>query len=108
MGQVTSAKNKNKYILGVFHEAKPSLVRDNHTQPSENCCIEKIKGIIANTLREGAFALIIDIVPILASIILAPKLAVAEKHIKAIYSCSVIWSLDKSKPFDSSLEIICL
>jgi hypothetical protein len=46
-----------------------------------NCCIEKTKGIIASILSEEVFALLIDRVPILASMILAPKLAVAEKHI---------------------------
>jgi hypothetical protein len=44
-----------------------------------------MKGMIANTLSEGEFALLRATVPTPASIILAPKLAVAEKHINVFF-----------------------
>jgi len=59
---------------------KLSLVSDNQTQPSANCCTERMKGIIARTLSGVLFALTIEMAPMPVSIILAPKLAVAEKH----------------------------
>jgi hypothetical protein len=49
-------------------------------RPSENCCMEKIKGIAANKRCALVCAPVIAIAPAIESTALAPKLAVAEKH----------------------------
>jgi hypothetical protein len=60
-------------------------VRDNQTKPSVICCAPKMRGILAKYVCDGEVAFLIDATYIPVSKAPAPKLALAEKHIRFIF-----------------------
>lgn len=61
--------------------AKSAFLRETHNKPSVNCCIENNKGIVPKNFCGFVLAFATVITPNVPSTALAPKLAVAEKHI---------------------------
>lgn len=67
-------RNGNQFDISVF-------LRDIHNSPSVNCCIENSNGIVPKSFCGFVLAFERETTPITPKTALAPKLAVAEKHI---------------------------
>jgi hypothetical protein len=58
-----------------------AFFNDNQSSPSESCCTAKSNGMAANIRCGFVLAFATEIIPTVPNTALAPKLAVAEKHI---------------------------
>jgi len=78
------ANTRKVYVRNGCQDVSAGSFNDTQSIPSVNCCIENKIGMVPNA-RWGLFvALATDTIPIAPSTALAPKLAVAEKHIALV------------------------
>nr|WP_276363519.1 hypothetical protein [Daejeonella sp. H1SJ63] len=90
IGHISSAKIKKTTVEIFFKSEYSGLVRDSQMIPSVNCWIESNSGIDDKVFNPAESEFFIETDPISASAALAPKLAVAEKHIAdCLLSCGI-------------------
>jgi hypothetical protein len=92
-GQTICAKIRNIYVESFSIEAKSGLDNDNHTNPSVNCWMAKIRGILAKGICDEHCDFFIVATPIIERMALAPKLAPAEKHIGSRKIIFYLWAI---------------
>ena len=80
-GHTAMANTRNVYVRNGNQFDISAFLKDIHNSPSVNCCIENSNGIVPKSFCGFVLAFATAITPNVPSTALAPKLAVAEKHI---------------------------